>query len=167
MSILTILQSKEFIASMTTLVSTITGASIAIYANDKNQKSSAKRKYGEEVLIEVYIPLLVIVEDKAINQAEYPGLNIDDINSMLKVVRNKLHLVDRKLYKILNSYKWENRESWDYLSNDDYKNQIYDLDREFLDQLYYVIENTKKEIGVSYDMSIKKNKVRWRNKHSI
>lgn len=152
---------------MTTLVSTITGASIAIYANSKNQKSSAKRKYGEEVLIEVYIPLMVIVEDKAINDAEYPGLDIDDINSMLRVIRNKLHLVDRKLYKILYSYQWENRESWDYLSKEEYKNQVYDLDREFLDRLYYVIENTKKEIGVSYDKSIKKNKIRWRNKNSI
>ncbi|WP_214848981.1 hypothetical protein [Exiguobacterium sp. s138] len=167
MSILTALQSKEFIASITTLVSTVVGALIAIYANSKNQKSSAKRKYGEEVLIEVYIPLMVIVEDKAINDAEYPGLDIDDINSMLRVIRNKLHLVDRKLYKILYSYQWENRESWDYLSKEEYKNQVYDLDREFLDRLYYVIENTKKEIGVSYDKSIKKNKIRWRNKNSI
>lgn len=163
MSIISIIQSKEFIASITTIASTIVGATIALFANTQNQRAIAKRKYGEELLIEVYVPLMITIEERAIIDAEYAGLEIEDINYMLNVIRKKFHLVDQKLYNILYNYQWENRESWDDISVsvNEYKNQTYDtLNHEFLNRLQYVIEKTKKEIGVSYDKSIlKKYKV--------
>lgn len=159
MSIISIIQSKEFIASITTIASTIVGATIALFANTQNQRAIAKRKYGEELLTEVYVPLMITIEERAIMEAEYSGLEIEDVNYMLNIIRKKFHLVDQKLYNILYRYQWENRESWDdiYVSEEEYKNQTYDdLDREFLNRLQYVIEKTKKEIGVSYDKSIMK-----------
>lgn len=169
MSITSIIQSKEFIASITTIASTIVGATIALFANTQNQRAVAKRKYGEELLIEVYTPLLINLEERALVDAEYSGLKIEDIDPMLNVMRKKFHLVDQKLYDILYHYQWENRESWYDIcvTEDEYENQTYDLNREFLNRLQYVIEKTKKEIGVPYDKSIKKNKIRWRNKNSI
>lgn len=166
MSIISIIQSKEFIASITTIASTIVGATIALFANAQNQNAIAKRKYGEEVLTEVYIPLMIIIEKRAIEEAEYPGLGVGDINSMLIIIRKKLHLVDQTLYNILYNYQWEHRESWNYISEEDFNELAYDLNREFLNRLQYVTEKTKKEIGVPFDKSIKKNKIRWGNKNS-
>lgn len=165
MSIISIIQSKEFIASITTIASTIVGATIALLANAQNQKTIAKRKYGEEVLIEVYVPLMITIEEQAIADAEYAGLYIKDVNSMLKIIRKKFHLVDQTLYRILYDYQWEDREAWNTLSDEEYKDLVYDLNREFLNRLQYVTEKTKKEIGVPYDKSIMK-KIMQENKNS-
>lgn len=141
------------------------GATIALLANAQNQKTIAKRKYGEEVLIEVYVPLMITIEEQAIADAEYAGLYIKDVNSMLKIIRKKFHLVDQTLYRILYDYQWEDREAWNTLSDEEYKDLVYDLNREFLNRLQYVTEKTKKEIGVPYDKSIMK-KIMQENKNS-
>jgi hypothetical protein len=135
---------SQFITIFFTAV--ITSATTNLFGYWK-EKRTASSKYTERVLTELYIPILKIIESKVEPGMGFEGLDDDDIDKLIRILKDKPELFDPKLEKIIYSYYEMSYDSWKYNKHFSY----FENDRKLLDYVYIAFNKTRKSLGLPYE----------------
>lgn len=134
---------QQFLTIFITAIITAGATNLFSYWKEKRITSS---KYTERVLVELYIPILKIIKERIEPGFGFEGLNEDQIDELIKILDEKMELLDPELEGIIYSYKETQYHNWQG-ANYHYEKE----DERLLAYMLYAFNKTRKSLGLPYE----------------